>query len=159
MWSSEAQNRRDQFTRGHTSQSARQGQGRVYEVFRLVAAMPLSMAAYSSLACNWRAKCESSSDYILSQVKLGADCAGTSFATEVRLSEKVKPIGKSGQRIALEVLTKALSHWHWHAEGEQRSIARAACLPALDTAYPPKVVQPQMDPIRRTANCWYSVWR
>ncbi len=90
-----------------TDESVRQGQGRVYEVFRLVAAMPLSMAAYSSLGCNWSAKCDRSSDYIPSHVKLGADCAGTSFATEVRLSPaEVKPIGKSGQRIALEVLTK-----------------------------------------------------
>ena len=69
--------------------------------------MPLSMAAYGSLGCNWSAKCERLSDYTPSQVKLGADCAGTSFATEVRLSPaEVKPIGKSGQRIALHVLTK-----------------------------------------------------
>ena len=93
--------------REQTSQSAGQGQGRVYEVFRLVAAMPLSLAAYSSLGCNWSPKIERSSDCIPSEVKLGADCAGTSFATEVRLSPaEVKPIGKSGQRIALEVLTK-----------------------------------------------------
>jgi len=50
--------KRDQFMRGQTSQSARQGQGRVYEVFRLVAVIPSSVTAYSSLGCIWSAKCE-----------------------------------------------------------------------------------------------------
>ena len=143
-----------------TSQSARQGQGRVYEVFRLFAAMPLSLAAYSSLGCNWSATIESSSDYIPSEVKLGADWAGTSVATEVRLSQKSNLSGNLVNALRLKLRRSvALSLWHWHAEGEQRSIARAACHPALDTASPPKVVQPQMDPIRRTARCWFSVWR
>lgn len=71
--------------REQTSQSAGQGQGRVYEVFRLVAAMPSSLAAYSSLNSTSSAKIERPSDYIPSEVKLGANCAETSSATEVIL--------------------------------------------------------------------------